>query len=291
MKNNMIFKSGIEEIADNYEYFIFDIWGVIHDGSNVYPNVLNAISNIRKKNKKICFLSNAPRRSKKVAELLAKFGITPDLYDFIITSGEAVYIDLEKNQKNNFSNFSKNYFYIGPDKDIDLLNGLNYQKVEDAKDASFIISTGFDQDNSIIDEKLPQIIEAKKYNLPMMCVNPDLIVVKQNGQEMLCAGVLANEYKKMNGKVIYYGKPFSLVYKIVCESFSNPENKKIIAIGDGLETDILGANDFGIDNALITGGILSNRLGIKYGQFANQELLQSICDGYKIFPKFVIPSL
>jgi HAD superfamily hydrolase (TIGR01459 family) len=287
----MKFIKSIKEIADLYDYFIFDVWGVIHDGSKAYPGAIEAISFLREKGKKICFLSNAPRRAAKVAAVLNKFGVTPDLYDFIMSSGEATFIDLEKNQKDGFKDFGKNYFYIGPKKDLDLLDGLEYQKVDSAAEANFAITTGFDYDDSTLSEKIPQALDAKKYNLPMICVNPDLIVVKQSGQEMICAGALALEYKKIGGNVIYYGKPYTSVYEIVCQNFNISKNSKIIAIGDGMETDIQGANNFGIDSILITGGILSNSLNITYNQEADKDDLEKIFNQHKLFPQFITSNL
>lgn len=287
----MQFYKGIKEISANYDYFIFDLWGVIHDGTQAYEGVLEALDFLKKQGKKICFLSNAPRRSYKVAEVLKKFSIDKNLYEFILTSGEATFLDFKKNQENGFKDFGKKYFYIGPKKDIDLLDGLDYQQTADASQASFAIATGFDDEKSILQEKFPQIQEAKKYNLPLICVNPDLLVVKQNGTEMICAGVLADEYQKMGGKVFYYGKPFSSVYNMTYEFFGKPNKSKIIAIGDGIETDIKGAFDFGIDSVLVTGGILCNKLGIRYGQQADVDKVQQICESYKIFPNYIIPNL
>lgn len=286
----MLFKNNLTDIADAYQYFIFDIWGVIHDGNETYPGVVEIITNLRSQNKKICFLSNAPRRAAKAAQVLEKFGITPNLYDFILTSGEAAYLDLEENQKNNYTTYGKNYLYIGPPKDLDLLDGLNYNMVEKAKDADFVINTGFDQDNSTLAEKQPQIDDAIAHQLPMICVNPDMIVVKKNGLEMLCAGVIANEYKRLGGKVKYYGKPYDRVYHIVHQRFHD-KNNAMIAIGDALETDILGARNSGIASALVTGGILSNRLGITHGQTANQEKLEEICKEHGVYPDFVLPAI
>ncbi len=287
----MQFHKGIKEISANYDYLIFDLWGVIHDGVKAYSGVVEALSYLRSQGKKICFLSNAPRRSYKVAEVLKKFSISEDFYEFILTSGEATFLDFKKNQENNFSEFGQKYFYIGPQKDIDLLDGLNYQRVSEVSKASFAIATGFDDEKSILQEKLPQIQEAKKYNLPLICVNPDLLVVRQNGDEMICAGVLAAEYEKMGGEVLYYGKPFPSVYEMTYSFFGKPDKRKIIAIGDGMETDIKGAVDFGIDSVLITGGILCNKLGIRYGEEVAHDKVQQICESYKIFPKYVINKL
>lgn len=287
----MQFKNNIREFVDLYDYFIFDVWGVVHDGSAAYPGVVEAIRFLRQKNKKICFLSNAPRRSVKVAEVLQKYGISPDLYDFILTSGEATYLDLEKNQHSGFKDFGRNYFYIGPQKDIHLLDGLDYQMVNEASQANFAIATGFDGDDSILEEKMPQLRAAKQHNLPLICVNPDLIVIRHSGKELICAGALALEYNKMAGKVLYYGKPFPAVYEIVCKIFGCDKNAKILAIGDGMETDIKGAIDFGVDCVLIPGGILSNKLQVKYGEQVDKNKLETICKNYQLFPKFVIPGL
>jgi HAD superfamily hydrolase (TIGR01459 family) len=287
----MNFISSIKEISSQYDYFIFDVWGVIHDGSNAYPGAVETITYLRQQNKKICFLSNAPRRASKVGDVLNKFGATPDLYDFILSSGEATFLDLKKNQENGFKNFGPNYFYIGPQKDIDLLDGLNYTRVKDAAKADFAITTGFDDESSTLSEKLPQAIAAKENNLKMICVNPDTIVVKQDGIEMICAGTLARQYEKLGGEVIYYGKPFQSVYKMVCEFFNNPENKKILAIGDGMETDIKGAADLGIDSLLITGGILSKELSVSYNQTVDKNKLETVCGKYNLFPKFIISNL
>ena len=297
----MIFDKDITQIAHNYQYFILDIWGVIHDGQHLYPNVLEQLKYLRVLGKNICFLSNAPRRANKAAEVLDNLGIHKDLYDFIITSGEATYSFLQKNQK-NFPKLQKlignntveekyYYYYIGPPKDADLLNGLNYFRTNQANKADFVVATGFDNDHSTIEEKLPQLKEAKKNNLTMICVNPDLIVVRQNGSKAICAGILAEEYKKMNGVVAYFGKPHLPVYQQVLKKIPIKDKKQILIIGDSLETDIMGANNNDIDSALIAGGILANDLKIKHGELPDQKLMNEICNKYLAFPKFIIGNL
>lgn len=287
----MEFYSNLKEISKNYTHLIFDVWGVIHDGTKAYDGVIDVIKDLHNAGKKICFLSNAPRRAVKVEEVLAKYGVTRNLYDFILTSGEATHFDLEQNQKNNFENFGKNYFYIGPKKDIDLLDDLQYNRVDQASQADVAIATGFDHEHSKPEEKLPQIREALQNNLPLICVNPDLIVVKQNGHEMICAGIIAQEYERNHGKVYYYGKPYLEVYNIAYKLLGQPDKAKILAIGDGLETDIKGAYDFGIASALVTGGILCNKLGVCYGEQANSKKVKEICEDYQIYPDYVIPNI
>jgi len=298
----MQFIKTIKEIYQDYDYFIFDIWGVIHDGNQAYEGSIDAVKFLKEANKNICFLSNAPRRSFKVKAVLEKFGLSESLYDFAMSSGEATYLDLQTNQNDGFKNFKQNYFYIGPQKDIDILDGLNYNLVEDASQADFTVATGFDDENSTIEDKLPQIKQSLANNLTMICVNPDMIVVRQNGTKMLCAGEIAKEYKRLGGKVIYYGKPHNDVYKITYNMFANKvgdinkiNKKRILAIGDSLETDIKGANAFGIDSLLLTGGILSDVLKIKHDQDPSvsniKNKLEDIVKQSQTSPKFVISNL
>jgi HAD superfamily hydrolase (TIGR01459 family) len=287
----MKFIDNFLELSKSYQYFVFDIWGVIHDGSSTYDGVIETLEELRKENKNICFLSNAPRRAFLVAEVLAKMGVKKNLYDFILTSGEAFYQDLELNQKNNFQNFGKKYFYIGPQKDRNILENLDYKMVENPQIADFAITTGYDYDDSKIDEKDRQLKESWQNNLTLICVNPDKIVVKKTGEEMLCAGQIADRYQKIGGEVVYYGKPHQKVYQKLMQNFDISDKNKILAIGDSLETDIKGAADFSVDSVLITSGILANKLGIKFGEKCDENKLESICNQQKIYPNFVISKL
>ncbi|MFT5703900.1 MAG: HAD superfamily hydrolase (TIGR01459 family) [Rickettsiales bacterium] len=281
----MNFKKDLSEIADNYDYFILDIWGVLHDGTHVYEGAIESLEHLRAKNKKICLLSNAPRRAQKVVVLLENLGIKRELYDFILTSGEATYASLFDSKS------TEGYYYIGPEKDADLLHGLGCNIAADAADAGFALVTGFDDGNYDIATKIPQLKAAMDNNLTLICANPDLIVIKKSGEELLCAGIIAEEYKKMGGKVTYFGKPHKLVYEQVFKLFSNVDKSTILAVGDGLETDILGANRNQIDSALIGGGILANKLKIKHGDLPDEKLMKEICDQYSAYPTFVIGSL
>jgi len=221
------------EIASNYDAFIVDLWGVIHDGQNLYPGVMQTLQALKSMNKKVLFLSNAPRRTAKVIEVLGKFAITPDLYMGAVSSGEVTFEIL----KTNYSNAK--YIYIGPEKDRCLLDGLN--------------TTGFDNDDSALDEKLPQIESCLKAGLKLYCANPDLIVVRQDGTKMLCAGVIGEYYQEQGGQTEFIGKPHKGVYEYALKALSA---NKILAVGDSPETDIKGANNMNIDSVLLLGGIL-----------------------------------
>jgi HAD superfamily hydrolase (TIGR01459 family) len=263
--------SSVSEFANNYDGFVLDIWGVIHDGSALYPGVLNTMQKLKELGKEIYFLSNAPRRANKVAAALGRFGITPDLYNGIYSSGEVAY-QLISNHKTGGK-----YYYIGPDKDIDLLQGSPLKITKNMAEADFVVTTGFDHDDSTLDEKLPEVTAALAAGLKLYCVNPDLIVVRQNGTKMLCAGVIGRYYEQQGGAVAFIGKPFKDVYDFVLPKFSS---RKIAAIGDGLETDILGANGAGIDSVLVLGGILK----------AEKRPLEQVMAEIGAMPTATIPS-
>ncbi len=288
----MIFDKNLEDILQNYDNLLFDVWGVIHDGTSAYPNAVSVVKNLRENNKNIAFISNAPRRADKVKKVLENYGIKEDYYNFILTSGELAFMNLNENQKRSYDKFGKNYLYIGPDKDLDLLDGLDYNMVEKAEDADFALTTGFNDYNSTIEEKISQIKDAISHNLHLICVNPDKIVVKKNGDEMLCAGVIAEKYQDLGGNVTFYGKPYEEIYKKSHELFGNNIDKKsIIAIGDGLETDIKGANNYKIKSLLLTSGILSNKLNVKFGENADQSKVKEQCDINKSYPDYILPNL
>jgi len=228
-----------------YSHFIFDLWGVVHDGSNIYGNIDLIIKFLKKNNKIVSFLSNAPRRCHEVVKIIEKIGISQDSYSFILTSGEML--------------FGNKYYYFGPQKDINLLQKLNYQIVN-LENANFVLLTGLIEDSNTINGHLKILEEIRNFNLPILCANPDLKVVKKTGEEFACAGALAKYYEKIGGKVIYYGKPFLQTYEkmfsIFQENSSTAISKNsVIAIGDSIETDIKGSFSAGIDNIFVLNGI------------------------------------
>ncbi len=279
--------NSISDIASKYDAFIIDLWGVIHDGIEIYDGVINCLENLRNHNKKIIFLSNAPRRVSKAKLVLDRLEIHAKLYDYLLTSGEVTFEYI----KSGGHNLGSNYIILGPDRDDDLLDGLdNYKMVKNPIEANFVVVTGFDYDNSTIEDVSFELNEYRKYNLPLICANPDLIVVRKNGSMALCAGVIANYYNNLGGKVISFGKPNPNVYEKSIKLLNIKSTARIAAIGDNLQTDIQGANNMGIDSYLIAGGILGKDLGIEHGQLPKQGDLLNICNQTKIMPHAVLPA-
>ena len=237
----------LEEIEDKYNVFFIDLWGVIHNGLELFKNVKNVLNRLKKKNKIIVFITNAPRRSYVIADQLNDFGLSKKFYNNIISSGEITWLSLKKNFE------KKKCFMIGPPRDFHLIEGLDIEVVEDySKGVDIIINTGPWGDDDILDNYTAMLNSLIKFNSLMICSNTDKTVIRGKSF-MICAGLLAEYYEKIGGKVIYYGKPHNNIYEF-CYKIIEGENK-ILVIGDSLENDIKGANLQKLDSVLITDGI------------------------------------
>ncbi len=240
--------NGLQSIADNYDLFYIDLWGVVHNGVNLHEKAIAVLKELLKKNKMFVLLTNAPRPNKTVQNFLEKMGMDKVLRDHVFTSGEAALNYLKK------SYLSKKFYHIGPPRDFDLFYLFEKNKCEDISDSEYLLCTGL-FDNHDKDLKFYQDLLEKHITKKMICTNPDLIVDRGEVRE-LCAGSVAMVFEKMGGEVVYFGKPYPEVYN---QSIDN-KNKKILAIGDNLNTDIRGANLLNYDSLLISNGIHRNEI-------------------------------
>ena len=236
-------QKGLRSIAEYYDLFYIDLWGVVHDGISIYNEAIKALNELDKKNKEYILLTNAPRPSNTVKVFLEKMGLDDKILEHVFSSGEAALSYLKKNF------FSQKFYHIGPQRDFDLFIDFKKMKTEDLNKSDYFLCTGlFDEHDKNL--KYYKNLLEKKINNKMICTNPDLIVDRGNKRE-LCAGSVAMVFEKMGGEVIYFGKPYPEVYN---QSINN-KNKKILCIGDNLNTDIKGANLLNYDSMLISNGI------------------------------------
>ncbi|MDX2095282.1 MAG: TIGR01459 family HAD-type hydrolase [Alphaproteobacteria bacterium] len=265
----------LEEIIGNYDAFIVDLWGVIHDGTHLYPGAAETLALLHSLNKPVVFLSNAPRISAKAQGNLDRLNIPRSHYLEIVTSGQVAHDLLARD-----ASPKRRYYYLGPSKDEDVLDDLpNYQRVDEPAEAGFILCTGYEEDGQPHEEIVPLLLQL--LHLPMLCINPDMEVVKQDGTQWLCAGAVATEFTQLGGKVAYTGKPFPEVYQ-VCKLLLG--NLRTLCVGDNPATDIKGANEAGFDSLLITGGVLKAR----YGEQLSHDQAREICAIAKVTPTFVL---
>ena len=251
--------NGLQSIADNYDLFYIDLWGVVHNGVNLHKKAIAVLNELLKKKKMLVLLTNAPRPNKTVQNFLEKMGMDKVLRDHVFTSGEAALNYLKK------SYLSKKFYHIGPPRDFDLFYLFEKNKCEDISDSEYLLCTGLFDDHDKDLEFYKDLLE-KHINKKMICTNPDLIVDRGEVRE-LCAGSIAMVFEKMGGEVVYFGKPHPEVYN---QSTDN-KNKKILAIGDNLNTDIKGANLLNYDSLLISNGIHRNEIKNKGIQDVSKE--------------------
>ena len=247
-------KEGLNSIVDDYQLFYVDLWGVVHNGVSLHTEAIRALKEISKKGKDFILLTNAPRPNYVVKSFLKKLGMEKEIRDHVFTSGEAALLFLRKNLSN------KTFFHVGPPRDFDLFKDFEKMKLKNIEKCEYILCTGLFDDHTE-DLKYYKALFEKNIEKKMICTNPDLIVDRGNIREF-CAGSVAMVFEKMGGKVVYFGKPYPEVYN----QSTNNKNKRILSIGDNLNTDIKGANLLNYDSLLISNGIHKDEIkemGIK----------------------------
>jgi HAD superfamily hydrolase (TIGR01459 family) len=249
--------NGLSEIASRYDGVICDVWGVLHNGREAYVPAAEAMRRFRAERGPVVLLSNAPRLADGVEAQFARVGLPRDFYDGIVTSGLAARDDLlRRSQSGN----ALKLFYLGPARDNPVFDGLRIEYCG-ADDAELVFCTGlYDDENETAENYRDLLQKFKARALPFLCANPDIIV--QRGDKLIyCAGAIARLYESMGGAVVYYGKPYPQVFeRSLAELRALGAGKRTLVIGDGIETDIAGANRMGLDALFIGGGIHAAQL-------------------------------
>ncbi len=251
--------SGLSALADTYDALLCDVWGVLHNGQESYPGVVDALSRYRAQGGTVLLLSNAPRPSTQLPALLASLGVTDDAYDGILTSGDATKTFISKHP------FGRRCYSIGPGRDNNLFDDTGLELVS-AEEAEFIVVTGpFNDDEEGPEDYRAPFAPLVARGLPFVCANPD-IVVERGPRHIYCAGALAALYEELGGKVVYFGKPHGPIYDVARARIAAIKGEpiadsRILAVGDGIATDIKGAAGAGLDALFITGGIAAAHVG------------------------------
>ncbi len=210
-------------------------------------------------------LSNAPRRARAVEQRLNEIGIPRALYDHVHCSGEEAWQHLLKRDDAFYRTLGPRCYHIGSTRDENMLEGARLRRVDDIGEADFILNTGPADWDETVAQYEPLLLQALARALPMVCANPDLVVIHQ-GRRSICAGAIAERYEALGGPVRWHGKPFPSVYATCLAEMGIADERRILAVGDSLRTDIAGANAAGIASVLVTGGIHAEELGATEGE-------------------------
>ncbi len=251
---------GLAEIEEGYDGFIVDLWGVVHDGVRPYPAALDTLARLAPR--PVLLLSNAPRRAASARNMLRRMGVPDALTTTILTSGEATWLALRDRTHPWFARLGRRVYHLGPQRDRNVLEGLDLHIAADPADSDFVLNTGPDDDMhdpGTLETFIPELDRCLAARLPMICANPDLVVMR-DGARILCAGSLAAHYKAQGGDVASIGKPDPAIYTQALALLGVPAGR-VLAIGDSLHTDIGGGQGAGIDSLWVLGGIHAEALG------------------------------
>jgi HAD superfamily hydrolase (TIGR01459 family) len=252
---------GLGTLAARYDGFILDLWGVIHDGVAPLPGAVECLHRLTDGGKRVALLSNAPRRADDVIRRITRIGVPRATYHHVMSSGEEAWQYLHRQEDPFYATLGRRCLHIGSDRDLEIRDGLDLDFVEGAATADFVLNTGPAGWDDTIENYTPLLSRCLDRRLPMVCANPDLVVM-HGGKLALCAGALAQWYEAAGGRVRWHGKPHPSVYESCLGLLGIPDRARVLAVGDSLRTDIAGAAAAGLDSFFVAGGIHAEEFGL-----------------------------
>jgi HAD superfamily hydrolase (TIGR01459 family) len=247
---------GFKEIADQFEVFLLDQFGVLHDGKRPYPGVLDAIEELQKGGKQLIVLTNSGKRSALNLRRLVEMGFPERSIQAVISSGEVAWRGIQSGLFRSPYISAARAFIVGRYGDDYGFDDLGLEFVDQAERADFILILGSDAPRTSLDEYSALLRAAAQRKVPALCANPDIWMIASSGLEP-APGAIAELYKKLGGTVRYIGKPYADIYELALANCSSPNKARVIAVGDSVEHDVKGAKNFGLASVLVRGGVSS----------------------------------
>lgn len=242
--------STLGDVTDAYDVILCDVWGVLHNGIDAFPLAGEALTAAREKGLTVVLITNSPRPAIGVIPQLRAIGVVDTAYDRIVTSGDVT--------RTLIAAGPKKVFLLGPERDLPLFDGLDVEVVS-KEEADCVVCTGFfDDETEQPEDYRAMLTDFVARNVPLICANPDLVV--ERGHRIIpCAGAVAAFYTALGGETRIAGKPHSPIYEATLaaarEARGEFDKSRVLAIGDGMPTDVKGAVDAGLDLLYISGGI------------------------------------
>ena len=260
----------MKNLSAQYPVWFCDIWGVVHNGVTPFHAACHALAEHRKHGGIVILVTNAPRPSADVRAQLSEIGVPAHAYDQVVTSGDVTRTLMADHGGGRV-------FHIGTPREVTIFEGLDVKRVS-MSEAHAVLCTGLVHDTTETpDDYAGVLADARRLNLPMICANPDKIV-RKGDRILYCAGALAEKYSGLGGHVFMAGKPFAPIYELAMRQAAEISGralhkKHVLAIGDGPETDIRGAADFGVRVVLIADGVTDASAGLEATQARIQMLV------------------
>lgn len=249
--------ASLSDISDDYDLILCDVWGVLHNGVDSWADAARALIDVRQAGKTVILITNSPRRSRDVVTQLQSLGVPDEAYDGIVTSGDVT--------RTLIAEGPRRIFHLGADRDLSLFDGLDVELVEEFE-ASGVACTGLFDDEAETPEDYAEMLKRlRARDLPFICANPD-IVVERGDRLIWCAGSLARDYGQLGGRTLIAGKPHRPIYEKAMKDAAELMGKqtareRMLAIGDGMTTDVKGAMMADIPLLFISDGIHAREYG------------------------------
>ncbi|MBX9454892.1 MAG: TIGR01459 family HAD-type hydrolase [Rhizobium sp.] len=274
----------LTDITSHYDVMLCDVWGVLHNGVDPFLDAAEALARARDKGASVVLITNSPRPNDSVAIQLDGIGVPRNAWDRIVTSGDVTRALIRQGPPN--------VYFLGPDRDLGLLDGTNAFAVKE-KDADAIVCTGFlDDETETPEDYRDQLTRFADRNVPMICANPDLIV--ERGERLIpCAGAMAAFFETLGGETRIAGKPHRPIYEEALRQATELREMidpaRILAIGDGMPTDVRGAISEGLDLLYISAGIHAR--DYMTGGVTDERALADFLASHQAAPRWWMPRL
>ena len=260
---------GISGLTDRFDVFLLDQYGVLHDGTLLYPGVVEALEYLQQCGKTVMIISNSGRRAAANMERLSGIGIAPDLYQHLVTSGEVAWQMLaargntalgDTGNEMPASDLSgaRTCFLVTRGDGPSVIEGLDLAETDDAEAADLVLIAGSEGDRHPIEHYRSLLAPAARRATPCLCTNPDKIMLTPTGPAY-GAGRIAELYQELGGPVRWIGKPFPEIYRNAMRMLVDPDTARCIVVGDSIEHDIAGGKAAGLAAALVRTGVLADQ--------------------------------
>ena len=276
----------LSEISGGYDVILCDVWGVLHNGIGAFPDAASALERVRRAGAVVVLITNAPRPAREIEAGLATLGVPRAAWDRLVTSGDVT--------RDLIADGPRRIFHLGPDRDLVLFDGLDVERVEEFEAATVVCTGLFDDETETPEDYGGMLQRLRARDLPFICANPDIVV--ERGERLIwCAGALARDYAQLGGRTLIAGKPRRAIYEAALAAAADAAGKPIsaartLAIGDGILTDIKGAEASGIDAVFVTAGIHAAEYAGSGGA-ADASRLAAFLDRHGLQPVATMPRL
>ncbi|NVD39280.1 TIGR01459 family HAD-type hydrolase [Ensifer sp. HO-A22] len=270
--------AGLADIADRYDAFLIDQFGVLRDGRGPYPGAAETLVRLKDQGKRIIILSNSGKRSAENDRRLVDLGFVAGSWDWFLTSGEVAW-QILKREGRQASGLPRKCLLVSRDDDLSALKGLDLERTQWGEEADFVLLAASEGDVLPLSHYEALLAPAARRGVPCLCTNPDKVMLTKTGTAF-GAGRIAELYEDIGGKVRWIGKPFTDIYDFALDYLDHPDPSRVCAIGDSIEHDIAGAAGAGLGSVLVTTGILEH---------ASDAERQMLFAEHGTTPDFILP--